>query len=264
MTIGKTVRMRSIFRASTGRTVIVAMDHGSIVGPVKGIERPAEVVAACRAGGADCVLATRGVVQAAGDEWDRGLSFILRLTGGFTVLNRTFEELLISSPETALTYGACGVAVTVKFGHEREGESIRQASGVADACERLGLPLVVEALAKGKGMASNDPAALAVAARAAQELGADLVKTCYTGDPDSFRAVVEGCPAPVVILGGEKSDTLENVFSDVYHSLQAGGKGIAMGRNIWQHERTQAIVEAMVGLVHEDWTIRAAVRHVGP
>lgn len=155
------------------------------------------------------------------------------------------------------------MAVTVKFGHEREGESTRQASGVADSCERLGLPLVVEALAKGKGMASNDPAGLAVAARAAQELGADLVKTHYTGDPDSFRTVVEGCPAPIVILGGDKSDTLEKVFSDVYHSLQAGGKGIAMGRNIWQHDRTQAIVEAMVGLIHEDWTVRAAVRHVG-
>ncbi len=263
MTIGKTVRMRSIFRKSTGRTVIVAMDHGGIAGPVKGIERPAQVVAACRDGGADCILATRGVVQAAGEEWDRGLSFILRLTGGFTVLNGKFEEQLISSPETALYYGAAGAAVTVKFGHEREGEFARQASLVADSCERLGLPLMIEAMAKGKDMKSNDPKGIALAARAAQELGADLVKTYYTGDPESFRTVVEGCPVPIVILGGEKSDTLEQVFGEVYASLQAGGKGIAFGRNIWQHGRTQAVVEAMVGLVHENWSVHAALKHVG-
>jgi DhnA family fructose-bisphosphate aldolase class Ia len=74
---------------------------------------------------------------------------------------------------------------------------------------------------------------------------------------------VEGCPVPIVILGGEKTDTLEAVFNDVYNSLQAGGKGIAMGRNIWQHGRTKAMVEAMVGLVHENWTTAQAMHHVG-
>lgn len=263
MTIGKSVRQSSIFRRSTGRTVIVAVDHGGIAGPIAGIEKPAEVIRACRDGGADSVLATRGVVTASQGEWDRSLSLILRLTGGFTVLGGTFEEEVISSPETALAYGAAAAAVTVKFGHQREGEFTRQASLIADSCERWGLPLMIEAMAKGKDLKSSDPRGILLAARAAQEIGADIVKTYYTGDPDSFHSVVEGCPAPIVILGGEKSDTLETVFSDVYYALQAGAKGIAIGRNIWQHGRTKVMVEAMVGLVHESWTVKQALHHVG-
>jgi DhnA family fructose-bisphosphate aldolase class Ia len=263
MTTGKAIRMKSIFRSGTGRCVMVAMDHGGIAGPIKGIERPGTVIAACLKGGADCILATRGVVQAATQEWDRGLAIVMRLTGGFTVLGGKFEEELISSPEAALAMGAAGVVVTVKFGHEREGEFTRQASFVSDTCERLGLPLMIEAMAKGKEMKSNDPKGIALAARAAQEIGADFVKTYYTGTPESFRTVVEGCPVPILILGGEKTDTLEQVFSDIHGAVQAGGKGVAIGRNVWQHDRVQAVVEAMVGLVHENWSVQNALKHVG-
>jgi len=263
MSIGKSIRLSSVFRRGTGRTVIVALDHGGIAGPMPGIEKPAEVVRACREGGADAILATRGVVKASAGEWDRSLSVIMRLTGGFTVFGGKFEEEVISSPEAALALGAAAAAVTVKFGHEREGEFTRAASFVADACERWGLPLMVEAMAKGKDMKSGDPKGVLLAARAAQEIGADFVKTYYTGDPDSFRKVVEGCPVPIVILGGEKAETLEQVFTVVHASLQAGGKGIAIGRNIWEHGKTRQVVEAMVGLVHEGWTVKQALAHAG-
>ncbi len=242
---------------------MVAMDHGGIAGPIKGIEKPETVIRACVKGGADSILATRGVVKAAVHEWDRSLSIVMRLTGGFTVLGGRSEEELISDAETALLFGSAGAAVTVKFGHEKEGMFTKQASRIADSCERWGLPLMIEAMAKGKDMKSTDPKGVKLASRAAQEIGADIVKTYYTGDPDSFRDVVEGCPVPIVILGGEKTDTLEDVFSDVFYSIQAGGKGIAIGRNIWQHERTQAVVEAMVGLVHENWSVKQALNHVG-
>ncbi len=263
MTIGKSVRLASIFRRDTGRAVIVALDHGGIAGPIAGIVKPAEVVRACVAGGADAILATRGVVNASEGEWDRRTSIILRLTGGFTVLGGRFEEELISSVETALCFGAAAAAVTVKFGHEREGAFTRQASLVADSCDRWGLPLMIEAMAKGKEMKSADPRGIALASRAAQEIGADIVKTYYTGSPESFHEVVEGCPVPIVILGGEKADTIEQVFADVHGSIEAGGRGIAIGRNIWQQGNTQSMVEAMVGLVHEGWTVKQALAHVG-
>ena len=190
------------------------------------------------------------------------MSLILRLTGGFTTLGGRFEEEMISSPETALVYGASAAAVTVKFGHSREGEFTRQASLAADACERWSLPLMIEAMAKGKDMKSSDPEGIKLASRAAQEIGADMVKTYYTGDPDSFHQVVEGCPVPVVILGGEKMDTLEEVFATVHASLGAGAAGVAIGRNIWQHPQPRAMVEAMVGLVHEGWTVKQALAHL--
>jgi DhnA family fructose-bisphosphate aldolase class Ia len=261
MNPGKHMRMNSIFRPDDGRSVIVAIDHGGIAGPLPGIVKPAPLMRSCVLGGADAVLTTRGFVKASMQEWSPSTALILRLTGGFTVLGGRFEEEQISCPETALRYGAAAAAVTVKFGHPREGDFIRQASLVADACEQWNLPLMIEAMAKGKDLKSTDTEGVKLAARAAQEIGADIVKSYYTGDPDSFRSVVEGCPAPVVILGGEKTDDLGQVFTEVYDSLQAGGAGIAIGRNIWQHGNPQVVVEAMVGLVHESWTVKQAVKH---
>ena len=262
MNPGKALRLSSLFPKGDGRSVIVAIDHGGIAGPLEGIVRPAPLVRACVEGGADAILTTRGFVRAAISEWKPSLALVLRLTGGFTVLGGRFEEEMISSPETALVYAASAAAVTVKFGHEREGEFIRQASLVADACERWGMPLMVEAMAKGKDMKATDPVGVKLAARAAQEIGADIVKSYYTGDPESFRGVVEGCPVPVVILGGEKTDSLAQVFTEVYDCLQAGAAGIAIGRNIWQHANPRAMVEAMVGIVHEGWTAKQALGHL--
>jgi DhnA family fructose-bisphosphate aldolase class Ia len=263
MNTGKQIRYNSIFRKSTGNTVCVAIDHGGIAGPMEGINDPHKLIEDCVEGGADAVLTTRGYARAAGDAWDRRTSLILRLTGGFTVLGGKFEEELISSVEAALLYGAAGAAVTVKFGHEREGEFTKQASLVADACERWGIPLMIEAMARGKDMEKADPVGVRQAARFAAEIGADIVKTYYTGDPDTFAEVVAGCPVPVVILGGAKADSLEDVFSDVYYSMQSGARGIAIGRNIWQHKDTRGMIEAMAGLVHESWSVQQALKHTG-
>ncbi|MBI9106584.1 MAG: hypothetical protein JEZ04_07530 [Spirochaetales bacterium] len=262
MNTGKTIRMNSIFRKDTGKTVIVAIDHGGIAGPMKGINEPAKLIQDCVDGGADAVLTTRGFLRAAEGAFDRSLGLILRLTGGFTVLGGGFEEEMITSVDTALRYGSAGAAVTVKFGHQREGFFTKQASLVADSCEEWGLPLMVEAMAKGKDLKSTDPAGVRLASRAAAELGADIIKTYYTGDPDSFAEVIEGAMVPVVILGGAKTDSIEDVFSDVFYSIQAGGSGIAIGRNIWQHENTKAMIEAMSGIVHEDWTVKQAMAHI--
>ena len=260
MNPGKQIRLNSIFRADR-RSVIVAVDHGGIAGPIPGIVKPAVLVRACVAGGADAVLTTRGFLKASIQEWAASTALILRLTGGFTVLGGRFEEEQISTPETALRCGAVAAAVTAKFGHPREGDFIRQASLAADACEQWNFPVMIEAVAEGKDLKSTDPEGVKLAARAAQEIGADIVKSYYTGDPESFRCVVEGCPAPVVILGGEKTEDLGRVFTDVFDSLQAGGAGIAIGRNIWQHGDPRAVVEAMVGVVHEGWSVKQALKH---
>ena len=262
MNTGKTIRMNSIFRKDTGKSVIVAIDHGGIAGPMAGINRPAELIKACVDGGADGVLTTRGFIRAAEGAFDRNLGIILRLTGGFTVLGGMFEEEMITSVETALRGGCAGAAVTVKFGHQREGYFTKQASIVADSCEEWGMPLMVEAMAKGKDLKSTDPAGVKLASRAAAEIGADIIKTYYTGDPDTFAEVVEGSMVPVVILGGAKTDDIKDVFKDVYYSIQAGGRGIAIGRNIWQHENVQAVIEAMCGIVHEGWSVEQAAAYI--
>ncbi|GHT52694.1 fructose-bisphosphate aldolase [Spirochaetia bacterium] len=264
MDTGISLRKNQIFNRKDGKSVIIAMDHGSIAGPVKGIEKPAAIIEACVKAKVDGILTTKGFVDASCDQWDRTTGLILRVTGGFTVLGGGFEEEVIVEPETTAAYGASCAALTVKFGHGREGTFIRQASREIDAYHRLGIPVMIEAMAKGvidgKPFPSNDPGAIKMAARMAAELGADLVKTYYTGSVESFAQVTGGCPVPIVILGGAKTDSLVTVFQDIYDSLQAGGKGIAVGRNIWGHENLPGMLKAVNGLVHGNWTVDKALK----
>jgi DhnA family fructose-bisphosphate aldolase class Ia len=266
METGIVLRKKQFFDIRDGRTVIVALDHGGIAGPVEGIENPAPVIRSCVAGGADGILTTKGFADAAREEWNRSTGLILRVTGGFTVLGGGFAEEMIMEPESVLAYGTSCAAVTVKFGHEREGAFIKQASLAIDAFHRLGLPVMIEAMAKGtinkNNFPANDPEGIRMAARMAAEIGADLVKTYYTGSPESFARVTSGCPVPVVILGGAKTDSPEGVFQDIFDSLASGGAGIAMGRNIWGFPKLDAMLDAVKGLVHAGWTVEQSMERI--
>ena len=267
MHAGLVLRKNALFDKRDGRSVVIAMDHAAIAGPIPGIVDPKEIVAACVAEKVDGILTTKGFVDNALGAWDRATALVLRITGGFTVLGGKFEEELVIEPETAVAYGASCAAITVKFGHEYEGKFIRQASLAIDRCHMLGLPVMLEAMAKGtvKGekLASNDPEGIRMAARMAAELGADVVKTYYTGSVDSFAKVVEGCPVPIVILGGAKTDSIRQVFQDIHDSLVAGGRGIAVGRNIWEHGNVDRMLQAVNGLVHGHWSVEQACDTVG-
>jgi DhnA family fructose-bisphosphate aldolase class Ia len=267
MTSGLTLRTHAVFNKKDGRSVIIAMDHAAIAGPIPGIIDPKEIVKACVEAKVDGILTTKGFVDASRGEWDRGTSLVLRLTGGFTTLGGLFQEEMVVEPQTAMAYGASCAAITVKFGHEREGVFIRQASLAIDECHRLGLPVMLEAMAKGsrKGekIPANDPEAIRMVARMGAEIGADLIKTYYTGSIESFAQVVEGCPVPILILGGVKTDSIREVFQDIYDSLQAGGKGIAMGRNIWEHGDVARLLKAVNHLVHESWSVDEAMAELG-
>lgn len=267
MNAGLLLRKHAVLNKEDGKSVIIAMDHGAIAGPLAGIEQPAQIVGACIAAQVDGILATKGFVDASLEQWDRCTSLILRLTGGFTVLGGGFEEEMIAKAETAIAYGASCAAVTVKFGHEHEGKFIREASLAIDACHALGLPVMVEAMANGmyngKKIPPNDPEGIKMAARMGAELGADMIKTTYTGSIESFAKVVQGCPVPIVILGGAKSDSIRDMFCAIHDSIVAGGKGIAIGRNIWGHENVTLMLQAVKGLVHNNWSVDQACNKIG-
>lgn len=267
MQSGLELRKHAIFSKHDGNAVIIAMDHGSIAGPMEGLVSPLALVRTCVEAKVDGILATKGFLQASLGEWDRATSLVLRLSGGFTVLGGGFEEEMIVEAETALACGASCAAITIKFGHEQEGKFIRQASLAIDRCHALGLMVMVEALPcgtiKGKPFSPNDREAIRMVARMGAELGADCIKTHYTGSAESFASVVEGCPVPILVLGGEKGRPLQFVFQDIYDSLQAGGRGIAMGRNIWQREDLPGMLACVNGLVHQEWSVQEALHRMG-
>lgn len=257
--IGKYIRMKSIINPKTGRTVIVAMDHAQIIGPAKGLECPREALARVMAGKPDAILTTRGMIEWGWQALDPGVGVIVRITGGFTTLGGKFEEAMISSVEQALRMGATGVAVTVKFGHEREDEFIRQASLVADRCYEWGVPLMTEVWPAGKNVEKpSSVAGVKLGARAAAEYGTDIVKTFYPGTENECKDVTSGCPVPVVVLGGEKADAPIEIFKMVESAMRAGAAGVAMGRNVWGQPDPARMIEALRGIVHGGWTAEEA------
>ncbi|MEA4884850.1 MAG: 2-amino-3,7-dideoxy-D-threo-hept-6-ulosonate synthase [Clostridia bacterium] len=262
--IGKNVRMKSLINPRTGRTVIVAMDHGQIIGPAHGLENPLEAFRRVVKGKPDAILTTRGMVERGWEALDPAIGLMIRITGGFTVLGGKFEEALISSVSHALKLGATGVAVTVKYGHEREDEFTRQASLVADDCYDWGMPLMTEVWPAGKNVDKpSNLSAVKLGARAAAEFGTDIVKTFYPGSEEGCAEVVAGCPVPVVVLGGEKVDAPIETFQMVESAMKAGAAGVAMGRNVWGQPDPTRMIEALRGIVHEGWSAEQADSYCG-
>ena len=263
MRIGKALRLKRIF-AEDGKSLVVAMDHAAIIGPNGALAHPEEMGEKAIAGKPDALLTTKGMLQATHAIHDPDVAVVLRISGGFTMLGdpTDFQDRIISSVEQAIRYGADGVAITVKYGHKNEGQFIEAASRIADGCSDWGIPLMVEVWPAGPNVEKpSDPKAVKLGARAAAEIGADIVKTYYTGSRGSFAEVTAGCPIPVVILGGEKGST-EGLFKTIAESLAGGSAGVAMGRNVWGHEDPQRMVETIGGLIHEGWSVEAAVEYL--
>jgi DhnA family fructose-bisphosphate aldolase class Ia len=237
MSTGKQVRMRRI-GGEDGKILMVAMDHAAIAGPMHFLEKPKEAVDVVVKGSPDSLLVTRGLLRHSWEAIPSSVGLVLRISGGFTVIEgaQEFRDRVISTVEDSLRWGVDGVAVTIKLGHELEGEFIQAASRVADACDRWEMPLLIEAMVTLRGSSGlAEDEALAVAARSAAELGADLVKIKYPSKDGNLAAVTEGCPVPVLVLGGEKGAD-DEVLGMVDKAMAEGASGVAMGRNVWQRE----------------------------
>ena len=260
MSTGKHVRLKRIFRED-GRALIVAMDHGAIAGAMEHLKDPARIMAEIAAGGADALLITRGMYENGRESLTRDMGIIMRISGGFTVLTDPahFEDRIISGVETALKLGADAAAVTIKYGHPHEGEFIQQASRIADICRDWGMPLMVEVMVSGeRAVEMGKGKSLAIACRAAFELGADFIKAGYPDTMEGFQLVTEECPVPVVILGGEKKGAPGDLFRMVQDSLSAGGAGIAMGRTIWGAPEAGKMVSFLKSIIHENQGLQIA------
>jgi DhnA family fructose-bisphosphate aldolase class Ia len=250
MSTGKQVRMGRI-RGADGKILMVAMDHAAIGGPMEHLERPRQALEAVMKGSPDSLLITRGMLSHGWEAIPSRVGLVMRISGGFTILEgaQEFRDRVISTVEDSLRWGVDGVAVTVKFGHELEGEFIQAASAVADACDRWGVPLLIEAMVALKGSSGlAEDEALGVAARSAAELGADLVKMKYPSKAGNLAAAIDGCPVPVLVLGGEKAAD-DEVLDMVGKAMADGAAGVAMGRNVWQRENPAMFLEKLHSLL---------------
>ncbi|MBM3499441.1 MAG: fructose-bisphosphate aldolase [Armatimonadetes bacterium] len=261
LSIGKSIRLERIINRRTGHTVIVPMDHGVTVGPVPGLIDMAGMVELVAEGGADAVLGHVGLPRLGHRGYGPDIGLILHLSASTRLAPDPNHKVLVSNVERAIKYGADAVSIHVNLGAHYESEMLRDLGEVAMACEEWGMPLVAMMYTRGEKIENeHDVEVVKHAARVAAELGADVVKCDYTGSPETFREVTEGCgPVKVVIAGGARLGDDRALLEMVAGAMEAGGAGASIGRNAFQHANPTRITQAICVIVHEGKSVSDAL-----
>ncbi len=259
--IGKSVRLERIFDRDTGNAIIIPMDHGVGAGPIQGIIDLAATVNKVADGGANAVLGHIGLPKYGHRGYGRDIGLIIHLSGSTSLGPDPNHKVLVTTIEEAIKVGADGVSVHINVGADDEAKMLQDLGYVARQCDEWGIPLLAMMYPRGSKVISEyDVEYVKHAARVGAELGADIVKTNYTGDIDSFKDVVKGCPAPVIIAGGPQMDTEAELLEMIHDSLQAGGRGVAIGRNVFQADDPTSTVANISKVVHQGMTAGEALR----
>jgi len=262
--IGKQIRLERIMNRDTGRTVIVPMDHGITAGPIRGLEDMRETVTKVVNGGANAILMHKGMVQAGHRGGGRDIGLIIHLSAGTSLSPDPNTKVPVCTVEEAIRLGADAVSIHVNLGASTDADMLRHFGEVSRSCLAWGMPLLAMIYTRGPKIESEfDVKYVKHAARVGAELGGDIVKVNYTGSPEGFREVVAGCPVPVVIAGGEKVETDEELLQMVAGALEAGAAGVSIGRNAFQHADPEGIMRAISKMVHEGAAVLEAKRLLG-
>ncbi len=260
---GKKIRIERILNRNSGKTVIIPMDHGVTVGPVAGLIRMGETIRSVAEGGADAIVMHKGLVGTAVKNRG-GMGLILHLSASTQTGIDPNSKTLVCTVEEAIKLGADAVSIHVNLGTEEEKSMLKDLGGVSRVAMEWGIPLLAMMYSKNpKGQDEKDVKIVKHSARLGAELGADVVKVPYTGSPESFGEVVEGCFVPVVIAGGEKVETDRDILETVKGAMVAGGAGVSIGRNVFQHKNPSKIVRAISKIVHEGSTVKEALKELG-
>ncbi|MEM0129517.1 MAG: 3-hydroxy-5-phosphonooxypentane-2,4-dione thiolase [Thermoplasmata archaeon] len=247
-------RIRRMFPAASGQSVMLAVDHGYFMGPTRRLEDPRATIAPLLPH-ADALALTRGILRTCVPP-SATTPIVLRVSGGATILKEDLsDEEITTSMREAVRLNVSAVALSVFVGAPHEHESLAHLARLVDEGEEAGMP-VLAITAVGKELEKRDARYLALACRVSAELGAHLVKTYYC---EGFEKVVEGCPVPLVVAGGPKFDTEREALELCHAAIAAGAKGIDMGRNIWQSDHPVAMLLALRAIVHDGATVREAL-----
>jgi len=237
-------RLARIFRRESGRTVMLAIDHGYFQGPTTGLER-VDVNIVPLLPYTDALMLTRGVLRTTiPSSYPRGV--VLRASGGPSILKELSNEQLAVDIEDAIRLGVSALAVQVYIGGEFETQSVHNMTRLVDLGNRYGIP-VLGVTAVGKNLV-RDARYLGLACRICAELGAHVVKTYYC--PEGFETVTASCPVPIIMAGGKKLPELD-ALTMAHRAVSEGAAGVDMGRNIFQSEHPVAMLKAVGRVVHD-------------
>ncbi|MDK2826040.1 2-amino-3,7-dideoxy-D-threo-hept-6-ulosonate synthase [Methanolobus vulcani] len=258
--IGKKIRIERIMHRDSRNIVIIPMDHGISDGPIKGLIDVADTINKVAEGGADAVLMQKGIVTHGHRGYGHDVGLIVHMSASTILGPDPNNKVQVCSVEEVMKMGADAVSIHVNVGSETEADQLQKLGSVAEECNYWGMPLLAMMYPRGKDISNpHDPELIAHVARVGAELGADVVKTLYTGNPDTFKDVVQGCPVPIVIAGGPKTNTDEEFLQMIEGAMEGGARGVAIGRNVFQHENPTKITKAITEIVHYKKSVEEAL-----
>ncbi len=263
---------RGLLRTKSGNAVIVAMDHGVLLGATEGFENPKATLDQVLSASPDGVLVGANFAR----RFQKELLNIPGLT--VTIAGDLLVSSVIPGEYGSLEYQiqlhevtelvrlkADAIKLLLIFGKQEPSSlanNMRYIARVADEAHLYGMPVVVEPLLQGAKIEKSrqlDPLLIQHACRIAFELGADVLKAPYPGDKKAFAKIVEDSPIPILILGGPKMETMSQVLQTVKDAMDVGARGVVFGRNIWAHERPDRVIAAIKAIVHKGVSVKEAM-----
>ena len=239
---------------SDGHCMFLPIDHGYFQGPTSKLEKPGETIKPLIPF-ADGLFVTRGVLRACIAP-DNSPPLILRMSGGSSVIGKDLaHEAITTSTQEAIRLNVAAVGMSIFVGSDYEHDSLVNLGKLVNECENYGIP-VMAVTAVGKELTKRDARYLALCCRIAAEFGAKVVKTYWCKD---FEKVTNGCPVPVVMAGGPKCETEQEVFEFVHDGMTKGAIGLNLGRNVWQHEYPVPMIKALRAIIHAEASVKDAV-----
>jgi len=253
-------RMNNIFR-SDGKAFVLALDHAAMM-PSPDLHDAGHVIREAVSGGADAFLTTYGMIKNFQKEFGN-TGLIMRADGGISSLRKPMDRLdLLYSAEDAVRVGADAMLCMGYPGSTDNEHSLKYLAKLCADGEKFGLPIGAEMLPFGfekhEGIDTRSIDNIKFACRQGAELGADFIKTEFVGK-DDFIGVTESCFAPILVLGGSKAKSEEEIFLDIKSALEAGAKGIIMGRNIYRHSNIARFCEAISIVIHDNASVAEAL-----
>src|SRR6266481_4170128 len=246
-------RLSRIVKPETGRTVMLAVDHGYFMGPTHKLEEPRKTIEPLL-DYSDAIMCTRGVLRTSVDPRSN-VPIVLRVSGGASIIGDSLtNEAITTSVRDAVRLNVSAMALSIFVGTAHEHQTLANLGRLVNEGEQHGIP-VLAVTAVGKELEKRDARYLALSCRIAAELGAHFVKTYFCED---FGKVVDGCPVPLVVAGGPKLETEMDAFQLASDAIAEGAIGVDMGRNIWQSEHPVAMITAIREIVHNGASVREA------
>jgi len=247
-------RLSQIIKPNTGRTVMLAVDHGYFLGPTHKLENARQTIEPLLQY-ADALMLTRGILRNCVDA-ESSTPVVLRVSGGTSIIGKDLSnETITTSMEEAVRLNASAVALSIFVGTDHEHQTLANLSTLVDLGNEYGIP-VLAVTAVGKELGKRDVRFLSLSCRIAAELGASFVKTYYC---EEFQKVTESCPVPVVIAGGPKLETELDALKLAHEAIDKGAAGVDMGRNIWQSDHPVAMIKSVRAVVQEKATPKEAL-----